>query len=111
MTLPVAVVTAIISLVTVIGGGFWGFRRNNISGAKEVTESALLLIKPQNDRITMLTASVDQMAESIKALQFQIVELETHITALSDQIVDLGHVPTTTYRRPRPIFPPIQSED
>ena len=111
MTLPLAIVTAIISLVTVIGGGVCGFKRNNISGAKEVTESALLLIKPQNERITALTLAVDQMSESIKSLQFQIVELETHITALSDQIVDLGHVPTTNYRRPRPIFPPVQIED
>ena len=98
MTLPVAIVTAVLSLLTIIGGGLWGFKRNNISGAKEVTESALQLIKPQHDRIAQLTTSVDLMAESIKALQVQITDLELHITALSDQIVDLGHVPRTSYR-------------
>lgn len=111
MTLPVAIVTAGISLLTIIVGGIWGFKRNNISGAKEVTESALQLIKPQHDRIAQLTTSVDLMAESIKVLQFQITELELHITSLSDQIVDLGHVPITSYRRPRPTTPHPHSED
>lgn len=111
MTLPVAIITAFIGLLTVVGGGVWGFRRNNISGAKEVTESALLLIQPQNDRITHLTSAVDEMSASILLLQQQIIDLEHHITALSEQIVDLGHVPQTTYRRPRNAIPHPTTED
>lgn len=102
MTLPAAIVTAVIGLMTVVGGGMWSFKRSSISGAKEVTESALLLIQPQNDRITILVASVKHLNASVNRLSLQVEHLEDHITSLSEQIVELGEVPRPLYRRSRP---------
>jgi len=93
MTLPVAIVTAVLSLLTIIGGGLWGFKRNNISGAKEVTESALLLIKPQHDRIAQLICSVDMMSSQVDALTSKIMRLERHVDVLTNQIVSMGATP------------------
>ncbi len=98
MTLPVAVITAAISVLTVGIGGLWTFKRNNISGAAEITDAALSLVKPQSQRIQELSESVDAMTIAVKALRLQIVELETNVHALTAQIIELGHEPRIPVR-------------
>lgn len=95
MTIPVMIITIIVAAITTVGAGVWGAKRNNISGAKEVTESALLLIKPQSERINELIAAVDDMSTTVSLLQIQIEMLETHVESLSKQIISLGHTPVT----------------
>ena len=99
MSIPVAIVTVVVGLLTVAVGGLWSLKRENISGAKEVTESALLLIQPQSQRITELTEAVNKMVVTVQHLQLQVEILEDHIESLSKQIIELGHTPVVKWER------------
>jgi hypothetical protein len=90
----VAVALVIFSLAT---AGIWASRRDNISGAKEVTDAALLLITPQSDRISALTDVVAEMGESIDVLKSMVAGLGLNVRSLSAQIVALGHTPVLPY--------------
>lgn len=88
-------VTIIVAVISVVGTGWYGRRPQNISGAREITESALLLIQPQSERITELVASVDKMSRQVDHLTNKIIRLESHVDVLVRQIVDMGAEPKT----------------
>lgn len=93
MTLAIAIVTSVVGLLSVVAGLVWGRSRESISGAREITESALLLVGPQTARISELTAAVGTLASQVSQLNMKIVQLELHITDLSKQLIELGHTP------------------
>ena len=93
MSISVAIVTAIIALLTSAVGGVWSWKKNNISGAREVTESALMLIQPQSERINELIQAVEKLDGHVHRLQGKIYTLEQHIDLLANQIISLGHTP------------------
>ena len=87
------VATIVVALVSVVGTGWYARRPQEISGAKEITESALLLIQPQSERITELIASVERMGRQVDQLTTKIIRLERHVDVLVTQIVDMGAEP------------------
>tara|TARA_R110002074_G_scaffold267985_2_gene440169 strand:+ start:568 stop:864 length:297 start_codon:yes stop_codon:yes gene_type:complete len=93
MTVPAIIASSVLGLLTVIAGLVWGKSRESISGAREITESALLLVEPQSVRILELTAAVEKLAGQVSQLNTKIVQLELHITDLSKQLIELGHTP------------------
>ena len=88
-----ALATIIVALLTLAGGGIWTIKRNSISGAKEVTQSALMLIDPQRERIADLMQSVVELKQEMTVLVAQVEKLQSHVSLLSQQIIDLGHTP------------------
>jgi hypothetical protein len=104
---PAAIVSVALIILTLTTAGIWAARRDRISGAKEVTDAALLLIKPQSERISALTDAVTEMSESIDVLKRLVVGLEQNVKSLSEQIVALGHTPVLPYR----FFPTTNNKD
>jgi hypothetical protein len=102
-----AISAVVLVILTLAFAGIWASRRDNISGAKEVTDAALLLITPQSDRISELTAAVVVLNESIDALTHMVVGLEANVKSLSAQVVSLGHTPVLPYHR----FPTTNNKD
>jgi len=91
---PAAVIAAsVLGLLTVIAGLIWGRSRESISGAREITESALLLVEPQSERISELIVAVGSLSGQVASLNKKIVQLELHISELSNQLIELGHTP------------------
>jgi hypothetical protein len=91
---PAAIIaTSLLGLLTVLAGLIWGRSRESISGAREITESALLLVEPQSERISELTLAVSALSGQVASLNMKIVQLELHISELSNQLIELGHTP------------------
>ncbi len=88
-----AIATVIVASIITFGGWLVGRRPNEISGAKEITESALLLVEPQSARIQDLIAAVDGMSVQVDNLSTKIMKLERHVDILSAQIISMGAVP------------------
>jgi hypothetical protein len=82
-----------IAIISALIGGIFGRRRGNISGAKEITDAALLLVTPQTSQIKHLITSVDELSASIEELRRKVGGLERHIGILTNQLISLGHTP------------------
>jgi hypothetical protein len=88
-----AIGTIIVAVLSVGGAGLFSRKRGNISGAKEITESALLLVAPQTSQIKSLITSVNELSASIEQLRCKVSGLERHIDVLTNQLISLGHTP------------------
>jgi hypothetical protein len=80
------IVTIALAFVTATTAGIWGSKRNNISGAKEITEAAVMLVTPQLDKIIELNEAIELLSETVGILKIQVA-------SLSEQIISLGHTP------------------
>lgn len=80
------IVTIALAFVTATTAGIWGLKRNNISGAKEITEAAVMLVTPQLDKIIELNEAIELLSETVGILKIQVA-------SLSEQIISLGHTP------------------
>jgi hypothetical protein len=80
------IVTIALAFVTATTAGIWGLKRNNISGAKEITEAAVMLVTPQLDKIIELNEAIQSLSETVGILKIQVA-------SLSEQIISLGHTP------------------
>jgi hypothetical protein len=87
------IVTIALAFVTATTAGIWGLKRNNISGAKEITEAAVMLVTPQLDKIIELNEAIQSLSKTVGILKIQVGTLEVYVASLSEQIISLGHTP------------------
>ena len=99
----VAVASSIGVVFAAVVAGIFLVKRNNISGAKEITEgakeiteAALLLVAPQADQMVGLIEAVGRLRDEVHSLKFEVGVLRVHVDGLSEQIISLGEIPIPT---------------
>ena len=95
-TIIVALATLVISVIV----GLATRRKLDSESANEISEAAMSLLQPFRDRLAELDKRVTSQAVQITQLQTHIETLQTEnaklwqgVTVLSEQILELGHLP------------------
>lgn len=91
--------TVAASVATVITK-FVSNKPDRMSAAATLSAASLQLIEPQAERLEQIQAELHELRDNQVEMITEIRKLKTDIRSLTQQVVDLGHVPVTQLRNP-----------